>query len=118
MSQAMIDQRLMLHELLSSIEGVKKAYYQPPSSEKLKYPCIIYKCDSHTNLYANNKRYLSFPKYTLTLVDYDAESEIVERILRLSDNCIVSMDQSYTGDGLYHWAFTLYFTKGLWQIGY
>lgn len=118
MSQAMIDQRLQLHELLCNIEGVKKVYYQPPSSEKLWYPCIIYKCDSFDTMYANNKRYLAFPRYTLTLIDYDVESELVERVLSLSDGCHVSLDQTYSSDGLFHWAFTLYLTKGQWQIGY
>lgn len=107
------DQRIFLHEILTNIEGVKKVYYEPPSSIKLVYPCLIYSLESYNTSYADNKRFLSWPRYSVILIDYDPESSIVKDILDL-DNCNVAFDRKYSEDQLTHWSFTLYCTKGSW----
>lgn len=115
MSKTVIEtHREALHEILSSIEGVKKVYYQQPYSKNMSYPCIVYSMNRLSSFYASDKRYLSFPSYTVTLIDYDPESIIQKYILDLDGPCSVSFDRMFTSDNLYHWSYTLVFTKLIW----
>lgn len=115
MSQKMIEkQRLKLHRILSSLEGVKKAYFQPPNGAKLVYPCVIYTQQRFDSSYANGNRYLTYPIYELLLIDFDPESSIQKEIMDLKDGCYVSFNRHYTSDNLHHWAYELTFTKLLW----
>lgn len=107
-------QRDYLHDILESIDGVKKVYFQPPESIKLKYPCIIYSLDGFDDNRADGKRYLTFPSYTLTLIDFDPESMIQKHIMDLSENCYVSFNRFYTSDNLNHWVYKVVFDKALW----
>lgn len=115
MSQTMIEQqRDFLHEILCNIDGVKEVYYQPPNNTMLVYPCLIYTMDYLDITYADGKRYLSFPQYTLTLIDYDPESIIQRHILDLDADCHVSFNRFFTSDNLNHWVYKLVYTKALW----
>lgn len=115
MSKTLIEtQREALQTILENIDGVKKVYYQQPYTKSLVYPCIIYSLNRFDTKYADDRRYLSFPSYTITLIDYDPESEIQKRIFDLGGPCSVSFDRFFTADNLYHWAYTLVFTKSLW----
>lgn len=112
------NQRKQLDDILRSIDGVKKVYYQPPESMQLKYPCIIYEPSGQNVMYANDSRYLTFMEYTLTLIDRDPESIIQKSILDLRKNadanCYVKFDRFFTADNLNHWTYRLAFTKGMW----
>lgn len=110
------DQRDELHRILSEIKGIVKVYYQPPSSEKLKYPCLIYGLEGYDTRYASNRRYLSMPRYQLTLIDYNPESIIHKHLLDLNNanGCYVKFNRYFTSDNLNHWAYDLYFSKKLW----
>jgi hypothetical protein len=115
MSQTPIEiQRECLHDILCSIDGVAKVYYQPPSNIHLKYPCIIYNLDNINTDYANDKRYRSIPTYTLTLIDKDSESPIQKSIMDLNDGCHVKFNRFFTTDNLAHFVYTLIFNKQLW----
>lgn len=107
-------QRDYLHKILTSIKGVKKVYFQPPSTERLQYPCIIYSLNKIDTKYANGGRYLSVPSYNLILIDYDVESILQKKVLDLSGDCHVRFDRYYTADNLNHWSYVLQFTKALW----
>lgn len=108
------NQRDRLHSILTSIKGPKKVYYQPPSTERLVYPCLIYTLEKINTRYANGNRYLSVPLYTLLLIDYDPESIIQKEIMDLRGDCHVKFNRYYTADNLNHWSYDLYFTKALW----
>lgn len=112
------NQRLMLDNTLRSIEGVKKVYYQPPASIKLQYPCLMYEPSNPDTMYADDRRYLMFMGYTLTLIDTDPESIIQKHILdlnkNLDSNCFVKFDRFFTSDNLNHWTYSLTYTKAIW----
>lgn len=108
----MKNQRLILHNQLSSISGVKKVYYQPPMSSKLVYPCIIYSFNDFSTSQAANDDYLRFPTYTVTVIDFDVESDIPERLFNTKGDFLVSFDRFFTADNLNHWSFSLVMTKG------
>lgn len=115
MSQTRIEiQRELLHDTLSNVDGVKKAYFQPPSEAQLVYPCIIYELSDLNATYADNKRFFTFPRYTLTLIDKNPESPIQEEILNLGNGCYVQFDRFFTINGMNHWTYSLTFTKSLW----
>lgn len=99
--------RLELQADLTKIKGVQKAYFQPPASLRLKYPCIVYKLSEKPTKYADDKRYLNHNKYLLTLIEKEADSPICDLILNSFEYC--SFDRAYTADNLYHSVLILYY---------
>lgn len=98
--------RLDLHEKLCTVLGSRNVYFQPPSSVKLVYPCIVYQLNKHDIRYADNSHYNRFEKYTVTVIDRDPDSDIPESILQLP---LCSMNRVYTADNLNHFVFDLYY---------
>lgn len=97
--------RLELHETLCGILGSRYAYFQPPSSSKMKYPCIRYSLSNIESTHANNNVYKYDTSYELILIDTNIESEFVEKLIKLP---MCKFNRFYTADGLYHWVFTIY----------
>lgn len=98
--------RLELDDILSSIPGVIKAYYSPPASIFMEYPCVRYEMSGIPVRRADNIPYLGCKRYTLTVIDEDPDSEIPNYILELP---FCSFDKMYVVDGLNHFVFKLYF---------
>lgn len=101
-----MDRRLKLHEILSSIKGVKKVYFQPPESMKMDYPCIRYNVDNDYNLKANNLSYNHRIMYLITVIDKNPDSNIPDALRKIP---YCGFDRWYSADNLNHWVFTLYF---------
>lgn len=101
----MLNDRLALHELLCEKLGSNNVYFQPPESVKMKYPAIRYNRNRINNTSADNIIYKQNPSYSITVIDRDPDSEIVERVSQIP--CIV-YDRSYVADNLNHDVFTLY----------
>ena len=115
MSQTKIEeQRELLDSKFREIPGIKGVYFQPPSNEKLKYPCVIYTLKDIMSMYSDDSRYLSIPVYDVTMIDYNPESEIQRYMLDLNDGCYVRFDRFYTSDNLNHWVYQIHFLKALW----
>ena len=96
-----------LHEKLSNIPGVVKAYRNPPASVQMNYPCIRYSLSGVDLASANNDNYLVAKKYEVTVIDYDADSTIYDEIIRQFPRC--RFDRMYIADNLYHYVITLYY---------
>jgi len=107
-------QRGKVQQLLSDIPGIKKAYYEPPSDIMLDYPCIIYQFDRYEGvMYSANDVYAAWPSFTITIIDFDPESNIPFEFVELKKkNCNISLDRTFSADGLYHWIFKLIFLDG------
>ncbi len=101
-----MDRRLELHEVLSGIQGVKKAYFQPPETVKLEYPCIIYNLQNVDMLPANDYPYKNRDGYHVTIIDKNPDSQI-RRVLESMMLC--RFDRFYAVDGLNHWSYVLYY---------
>lgn len=97
--------RIELHEKLIDIAG-RNVYFQPPASKDIKYPAIKYERAKIDSEYANGIPYMQSLGYTLTVMDYNPDSEIVTKISKLS-NC--KFDRHYEADNLNHDVFTLYY---------
>lgn len=96
--------RLTVHEKLLSIIGEfsddGKVYFKPDSNVKLKYPCIVYSRKGSVSKFANNKKYLEYIEYQVTVIDRDSDSEIVNRILDEFEYSQRTVE--FVKDGLYH----------------
>lgn len=101
-----MNSRLELHEVLCSILGSRNVYFQPPASIKMKYPAIVYKRDTIVNSQANNEVYKQANKYQLIVIDQNPDSEIVQKISKLSR---IRYDRHYVSDGLNHDVFTIFY---------
>lgn len=104
--------RLNLHEefidiLGSRTEEDKRVYYNPPSTLRMKYRCIRYSRQGIDQKYASNAAYKSTNRYEITVIDYDPESDIPEKILARFPMC--KFDRQYVMDNLYHFVLTLYY---------
>ena len=80
-----------------------KAYFQPPPSFKIEYPCFIYSYDELTPIYADNKTYGCIIAYTLTFITKDSEYSIPLDLLEYEGFSIVGAP--YVSDNLYHFRF-------------
>lgn len=98
--------RVDLQYELESILGSRQVYFSPPESIKMSYPAIIYDLNRIDVIHANDKKYGKNRQYTVTLMDYDPDSEFVDKILDLP---YCSMKTSYAKDNLKHFIFTLYY---------
>ena len=79
----------------------------PDSNITLKYPCVIFSIDRENSRYADNKRYMSQLRYTVTLVTRNAVDPLITKLM---DNFnYLSLDRTYRTSGLYHYIFVLYF---------
>ena len=99
--------RLELHEELCTILGSRNVYFQPPESIKLNYPCIVYSISKIDKRNANDRLYKSMPRYEITVIDKDPDSEIPTMILAHFSMC--SFDRNFKSDNLNHSVLTLYF---------
>lgn len=98
--------RLELHEELCELLGTRQVYFQSPESIKMEYPAIVYGLDSIENSFANGGVYLSMRKYSVTVIDEDPDSPIVDKVLVLP-TC--RHNRHYEKDNLNHDVFTLYY---------
>lgn len=101
----MMNDRLALHELLCKKLGSRNVYFQPPESVKMKYPAIRYSRNRIENTSADNIVYKQAVSYTITVIDRDPDSAIVERVSTIPH---IMYDRSYIADNLNHDVFRLF----------
>lgn len=95
---------LDLQELLKTF--CDNVYFQPPSNTEMNYPAIKYSRNSIENKHANNRVYKQDYSYTITVIDYDPDSEIVRKVSTIPG---IRHNRAYQADNLNHDTFTLYY---------
>lgn len=98
--------RLELQTLLEEILGSRNVYFQPPESLRMKYPAIVYTRDGINNTFADDESYVSRRRYSVTVIDEDPDSPIIDKVNKLQ-NC--QFNRHFTSDQLNHDIFTLFF---------
>ena len=99
--------RLELQTLLEEILGSRNVYFQPPSTVQLSYPCIIYQRGViHRTTFSNDKPYQHRVRYSVTVIDQDPDSVILDKIASLP-MCV--FERHYTADNLNHDLYNLYY---------
>lgn len=101
-----MNRRLLLHQKLTEIPGVKQVYFNSPGNVRMEYPCIRYSITGKNVKFASNGRYIVRDRYLITVIDKNPESQIVEFV---DDLPFCSFDRNYTADGLSHFARTIFF---------
>ena len=104
--------RLELHEefseiLDSKLEQDKRAYFNPPESVRMKYPCIRYSKGEPNLKRANDAIYRNINKYEGVIIDPNPDTELPTKLLNRFRMC--SLGKSYIADNLVHTPFTLYY---------
>lgn len=102
-----MNSRIELQEKLEKLDGVNKVYFQPPSTIKMVYPCIVYGLGGIRTLHADNILYNGTKRYSVSIIDSDPDSAIPE--LFLNTFKMAMFDRVYIADNLYHNVFTLYY---------
>lgn len=98
--------RLELHDLLKELLGSDHAYFQPPPTVAMVYPCVVYKRNYIRLDHSNNSPYLNKKRYSVTVIDKNPDSDLPDKIAALP---LCSYDRSYTADNLNHDVFNLFF---------
>lgn len=98
--------RLELHEILKGILGTSAVYFQPPESVRMTYPAIVYGLDNISTRSANDGIYLSKRRYSVTIIDKNPDTNLVDKMLTLP---LCQYNRHYEADNLNHDVFTLYF---------
>lgn len=99
--------RLDLHAELLELPDIKKVYFQPPENVKMEFPCITYERNRITSQPANNKSYLRFTSYLITVITPDPDDQTPELLLERFPR--IRYDRTFKSDNLYHNVFTLYY---------
>lgn len=98
--------RLELHEVLCSILGTRNAYFQPPESMKLHYPCIRYQRSDGKTDFADDQPYITRIGYQLIVIDPDPDSEILAKVQQLP-TC--TWTRNYIANNLNHDVYNIYY---------
>lgn len=98
-------QRQKLHQLLVDT-GVAKVYFQPPSEDKMVYPCIVYNRDGSDTDFADNSPYRSTKRYQVTVIDRKPDSEFSDMVEALPMSSLV---RTFRSDGLNHYVFNIFY---------
>ena len=109
MARPRLELQTLLEGIMSSYtkDSIQRVWYQPPSSVYLTYPCIIYTLSGKDHLRADNIKYRTMNRYTLTVIDRDPESSLPEIVENGIKYC--AFDRIFSVDGLYHTTYTIYF---------
>lgn len=99
--------RTQLQAELEAILGSRNVYFQRPGTTQMTYPSIVYKLDNKKDNRANNKRYLTYNRYSVEVISPKSTNTIADEILEHFAHS--SFDRRFVSDNLYHDAVTLYF---------
>lgn len=96
--------RLELHKVLKAI--ATNVYFQPPSTQEMNYPCIVYSRSGLLKENANGHIYRTVKNYKATVIDRNPDSDIPDKVLQLP-NC--SFVTHFTKDNLNHDVYSIYY---------
>lgn len=87
--------------------GNDNVYFEPPTTIKMQYPCIIYSIDRIQTMRADNKAYVNTRAYQVISITLNPDTDIIEDMLESFDHCYY--ERRYKADNLIHDVFTIYF---------
>lgn len=108
----MSQRRLELHAILCGLLACPergnecRAYFQPPKSKEMDYPCIRYSRDKIDKDDADNLPYLLHHRYQLVLMYKDPDSDLPDKVAALP---MCSHVDHYTVDNLHHDIYNIYY---------
>ena len=97
--------RLKLHEEFLGI--LNYAYFNPPESKKMNYPCVRYYLSAIDVKHADDRAYKCKNRYTVLVITPDPDDDYHIRILEHFPMC--SYERSYNSNNLVHHVLNLYY---------
>lgn len=97
---------LDLQNELKALLGSDHVYFQPPSTDKMKYPCFVFERGSASATPADNKNYLFTKRYSITYIGFESDPDMVETVAKHFQ--MVKYDRHFVSDNLHHDVFSLY----------
>lgn len=101
-----MSRRIDLQNELEQLLDSDQVFFQKPENVKMKYPAIVYDYSRDYVKNADNIKYVKIPCYSVTVIDYDPDSEISEKVSELPNS---SLDRTYRSDNLNHFVYTIYY---------
>ena len=101
-----MDRRADLGKIFREILGTGNVYFQPPGSTQMKYPAIRYERSDMEIKHADNGSYNRRVRYTVTVIDSNPDSDIVNQVSMLP---LCRFERHYAQDNLNHDVFEIYF---------
>lgn len=98
--------RAEFHEVLCELIGNCNVYFQPPSTVQMKYPCLVYSLSTPDVKHADDIKYLTKTRYSVTAISKNPDSDLYQKLLELPYS---SFDRPYVADNLNHWVISIYF---------
>lgn len=104
MNNRLIEKSSELIDIFKEILKSDNVYYQPPASVRMKYPAIVFNRSDIDNTFANNNVYMQTHSYEVTVIDYDPDSEIVQKVSMLPT---ARFNRHFASDNLNHDVFII-----------
>ncbi len=101
-----MSKRVEFHEILVGLLGSRYVYFQPPSTIKMNYPCIVYSLSNMDRKFADDQLYLDKDCYSVSVIDADPDSLTPKKIGRLPYS---SFSTFFVVDNLNHTVFSVYY---------
>lgn len=98
--------RLNLHTILKAVLQAVNVYFQPPPSQQMVYPCIVYERSAGSTKFADNYPYNTQKGYTITVITTDPDSAIPDRVAKLP-TCV--FNRHFVVNNLNHFVFNIYY---------
>ena len=99
-----MDRRQQLHDILLTF--VDDVYFQPSENLTLTFPCIVYERYAGSTAFANNQPYRRTKRYTVTVIDREPDSPIIDKVAGLP---MCTSNRFFVADNLNHDVFNLYY---------
>ena len=84
---------------LESILGSTNVYYNPPESLKMSFPAIVYNLSDIRQVHADNRKYVDFTTYKITVISKQVDNPAIRGVLDLP---MTKFSTNYTKNGFYH----------------
>lgn len=94
--------RLKLDQTLRGLSN--NVYFQPPPTEKMKFPCIVYERVRINTRFSDNLPYQLQDVYQVTYIDSNPESEVPHQIASLP-MCV--FEREFISNNRYHNVFRI-----------
>jgi hypothetical protein len=98
--------RLEFQAVLEGLQDGVHVYFQPPPDIQMIFPAIVYNRDYRLNQFADNLVYSGIRRYSVTIIDKDPDSNLVDMVSDLPQARYV---RHYTTEGLNHDIINVYF---------
>lgn len=98
--------RLTLHNILVDLLGSPNAYFQPPESVKMKYPCFRYSVENIPASHADDIPYKTNNRYLVIYMTRDPDSDMPDKVVRVKG---FAYERYYAADNIHHHVFTYTF---------